>query len=382
MALSPHKASAQGSGTAAGAETTGAGGPAPTAQLLPNGQLIAQSTVLPTDIVPLPSSLERSSALENLQYGLYRRLPRRLYFNVNAETTFRLETNPFQYPTKRKLLSQFRSQLGPNPPTVDDLSGESSQLGKAGSNNVAFRVVPNVTVGWALTPYTSVYSNYFLLRDQLFRNSSLNTVAQSVSAGIQRRANLSRRTGLTLDGQFREFFQTKERPVFDFLPSITLSQTITPRMSAFASTLLQLRGRRYFQAPTKEIDPFYTVGLFYQHGLWTYSNSGTFVQNFRQPFGNNATVPINSYAFIVDFEVARRLSHRLSALQTFVRAEPVYNLHTHNRPGFAGMDFRLFWGVRMAFGKTPLSTDIEELRKQLQESEAVASPASSKSSGH
>jgi hypothetical protein len=338
-----------------------------------NGSLIAQSSVLPTDVIPLPASLQRTSSLERVQYNLYRRLPQRLYFNVNVETSFRFETNPYQYPKKRILLSQFQSETAGDALTDDQLTAENSALAKVGNRNAGFRVVPNITVGWALTPYTSVYGNYFLLRDVLLRNHDLSTTAQSLSYGLQRRINLTRGTQLTVDGQFREYYQTHTQPVFDFLPNMTLAQTITPRISAFLSAMLQLRGKRYFQAPTKEIDPFYTFGYFYQRGLWTYTNSGTLVQNFRQPFGHNATIPVDSYSIILDFEIARRLSRRYSAVQTFVRAEPIYNLHSQNRPGLAGTDFRLYWGVRVAFGKSPLSTDIEELRRQLRESEKVSS---------
>jgi len=33
------------------------------------------------------------------------------------------------------------------------------------------------------------------------------------------------------------------------------------------------------------------------------------------------------------------------------------------------MDYRLYWGTRVAFGKAALSGEVQNLRKQLQESE-------------
>src|SRR4030095_14428211 len=170
--------------------------------------------------------------------------------------------------------------------------------------------------------------------------------------------------------QARELYQLHQQPVFDFLPAATFSYILTPRTVLFANALLQLRGKRYFQAPTREIDPFYTFGFLHQRGGWAFSNTATFVQNFREPFRRNATIPVNNYSWILDFEVARRLVKQLPGLQAFVRAEPIYNFHSHNSACLAGVDFRLFWGLRFSLGKPALTAALEQIRQQLQEQEA------------
>jgi hypothetical protein len=143
---------------------------------------------------------------------------------------------------------------------------------------------------------------------------------------------------------------------------------------AYASTILQIRGRKYFQAPTREIDPFYTWGLMHQRGRWTFSASSTFVQNFRNQFGHQALLPINNYSMISDFEVARRIVPQLPGLQAFMRAEPIWNMHSHNHPGLAGMDFRLFYGLRFSVSKPSLTAGLQQLQQQIEEQEKEEAP--------
>ncbi|HEY9870819.1 MAG TPA: hypothetical protein V6D08_16765 [Candidatus Obscuribacterales bacterium] len=333
-----------------------------------NPRLIADSAVLPTDVITLPAA-RRSSRLDRFNFTLYQKLPPRFYYNASVETSFRLETNPFQFPTKRKLLAQFPPPALQPFLSVDQLEAQNAAIAQASAESVGFRVVPNIVAGWALAPNTRAYCNYFMLRDQLFRHPTLNTVVQSIGGGLQHSFMLTPKLELQADGQFRELYSSHSEPFFDFLPGLTLSYSVTPTLYTYVNALLQLRGDRFFQAPTKEIDPFYTVGLIYQRGLWAFSSSWVLNQNFREPFRRNATIPLDSYSIIADFEVSRRLPGHLSALQAFIRAEPIYNFHTNNTPGLSGMDFRLYWGLRAAFGKAALIGEVQNLRKQLQESE-------------
>ncbi|MBI4533877.1 MAG: hypothetical protein HY711_08000 [Candidatus Melainabacteria bacterium] len=334
-------------------------------------------TVLPTDVVPLPAAQERMSFGENLQLRVLQRLPARFYFNSSVETSFRYETNVFQFPTKRKFLSQI-FQTAP-PPVFRLLSTENQQriirtIEMANNDDMVFRVLPNVSGGWTVTPRTRVFANYFMIRDSLFHNTRLNTVIHSIAYGAQQDIPITRRGNLQLEFQARELYQLHSQPVFDFLPALTFSYILTPRMVVFANTLLQLRGKRYFQAPTREIDPFYTFGGLYQRGAWSFSSTATFVQNFREPFRANASIPQNNYSWILDFELARRLLKQLPGLQAFIRAEPIYNFHSHNRPGLAGVDFRLFFGLRFAVSKPPLTAALEQIRQQLEEQESAPPP--------
>ena len=327
------------------------------------------STILPTDVLPLPAVQNRLTFAENMQLRILQKLPSRFYFSSSVETSFRYETNPFQFPKKR----DFNRQLPP--PPIQALIGPQNQqairnvLKLVNSEDNVYRILPNVTAGFTITPHTRVFGNYFMIRDSLFKNIRLNTVIHSYAWGIQQDIPLGSRGNLQAEFQARELNQMHQHSVFDFLPALTASYVATPRTVLFANALLQLRGRKYFQAPTRELDPFYTVGGLYQKNGWSFSVSSTFVQNFRSQFRNRATIPVNNYAMISDFEIARRVSRQLPGLQAFVRAEPIWNMEAHNRPGLSGMDFRLFYGLRMSVTKPSLTAGLQQLKQQIEEQE-------------
>lgn len=353
--------------------TPGAGGTTPTFTA-PDVRGATPSTILPTDVLPLPAVQNRLSIGENFQLRMLQKLPSNFYFSGSCEASFRYETNPFQFPTKRKFLTQL-----PAPPVIRTLSAvQQGQIldliGFVNNDDMIFRCLPNVTGGFTLTPHTRVFANYFMIRDSIFNSIRLNTVIHSIAGGIQQDFPIGSRANVQAEMQFRELYQLHQQAVFDFLPGLTASYVATPQLVLFANALLQMRGKRYFQAPTKEIDPFYTWGALFQRNGWTFSASSTLVQNFREPFRGNATIPVNNYAFILDFEVARRLLKQFPGLQGFVRAEPIYNFHSHNRPGLAGMDFRLFFGMRMAVAKPSLMAGLQNLRDQIEEQETSPPP--------
>jgi hypothetical protein len=327
------------------------------------------SVILPTDVLPLPSVQNRLTFGENLQLRILQKLPASFYFTSSVESSFRYETNVFQFPTKRTLIRQLGGPATFRAASPQQQLQISQTLARASSEDVVFRVLPNVTAGFTLTPHTRVFGNYFMISDTLMRNHTLNTVINSYAGGIQQDFPIGRRANLQLEFQCRELTQSKVQPVFDYLPGITASVVITPRLVGFLNTLVQLRGKKPFQAPTREIDPFYTWGFLYQRGGWNFSASSTFVQNFREPFRRNASIPINNYAFICDFEVARRLVPAVPGLQAFVRAEPIFNFKSNNTPGLAGTDFRLFWGMRFAATKPSLTMGLQQLKQQIEEQE-------------
>jgi hypothetical protein len=348
------------------------------------------TTILPTDVLPLPTIQNRMTFGENLQLRVLQKLPARFFFSSTVETSWRYETNVFQFPKKsifvRQLATDNQGQYSfallnarvPNLPITPELSRQweqtSQQLAIVNREDRIFRVLPNINAGFQITPHTQVLCNYFMIRDSLWDNTRLNTTIQSIAAGIQHDHPLGQRANLQFQFQARELFQPHQQPVFDFLPGVTLSVVATPRTVLFVNALAQLRGKKYFQAPTKELDPFYTWGLLHQRGGWSFSASTTFVQNFREPFRHNATIPINNYSFISDFEVARRLFRQLPGMQAFIRAEPIWNMEAHNRPGLSGVDFRLYSGIRMSLTKPALTTALDSLRRQLEEQE-VAPPS-------
>jgi hypothetical protein len=328
-----------------------------------------QSTILPTDILPLPTTQNRLTFAENLQLRMLQKLPSNFYFSATAESSFRYETNVYQFPKKQTLLHQL-----PAPQEINQLPfPQQIQLvqlvARADSEDVVYRILPNITGGFTLTPRTRVFANYFMISDTLTRNKRLDTVIHSYAGGIQQDIPLGSRANLQAEFQFRELNQMHQQAVFDFLPGLTLSGVVTPRLVVFVNALAQLRGKKYFQAPTKEIDPFYTWGALYQRGGWNFSASTTFVQNFREPFRSNATIPVNNSSFISDFEVSRRIVPQVPGLQAFVRAEPIWNIQKHNRPGLSGVDFRLYMGMRMAVAKPSLMVGMKQMQEQIREQE-------------
>ncbi|HEY9786180.1 MAG TPA: hypothetical protein V6D17_12305 [Candidatus Obscuribacterales bacterium] len=328
------------------------------------------STVIPTDVVPLAGNEERQTFGENLQLRIMQKLPANLYFTSNTDTTFRIETNVFQTPTKRSVINHSGfAALG--------LAGKTRVLESlrfVSQEDQVFRVLPNTTLGWALTPHTRVYANYFMLRDSLFHNTELNTTIHSVGGGFQHDIPIGRRASLQFDFQGRELFQSQRDPLWDYLPNLTFSYLVNPKTIAFTSALLQLRGNKPFQAPTAEIDPFYSFGFVHRRGGWIFTNTATFLQNFREPFRRNAIIRVNSYSWVLDFEVARRLSKKVPGLFAFVRAEPIYNFHSKGVFGLSGMDFRFFYGLRLQLAKPALTATLRQIKEQLEEQEAEPPP--------
>lgn len=337
-------------------------------------QTVNPSTALPTDVVPLPESEGRNTFGERLQFKLLKKLPSRFYFLAVTETSLRDETNVYQTPTRRHMLRAASDGIPFALLTPIQQASVLKAASIASKNDGVFRVLPNVTAGWALTPKTRIFANYFLLRDQLFHQVAVNTLIESVGGAIQHDFQLGRRSNLQVTLQARELYQNKVHKVFDYLPGVTYSRVVTPRTVAFASALLQMRGKQFAVAPAREIDPFYSVGVVYQRGGWQFSHATTFLQNFRQPFGNNALIPVNNYAFVLDFEVARRVVKKVPGLQVFVRAEPIYNLHSHATPGLSGMDFRIFGGLRLTVSKPTLLAAEKNIKQQFQEHEVQPPP--------
>ena len=156
---------------------------------------------------------------------------------------------------------------------------------------------------------------------------------------------------------------------FDFLPNATLIRAFTPNSIAFASVLLQLRGGNYFVAPTREIDPFYTLGYVYRRGSWNLVVSDTLVTNFRNPPFNDSVPAQSNVSMIGDMEINRPVVKHMPSLVAFVRAEPIWNWDSHKAPGLSGFDFRLYGGLRFTMNKPSYYGAMDTLRKQIMESE-------------
>ena len=301
-------------------------------------RIAAQPTLpslVPTDVTPIGLGRERELLKPGPTFYLLQKLPSRMWLNGSVEVSQRGETNVFFTNSNKKA-------------------------------DYVFRVLPNLSVGYRILPRTSIYTNYFVLKDVFADHGRLSyPTTQSLAWGIRHEIPIRTRTNLQFDLQAREIWQASHFRQFDFLPGVTLTHVLNPSTIAFGNIQLQLRGKNYFCAPTREIDPFYTVGVLHRRGMWTFSAVDTFVCNFRN---GNAIPSQSNLSMIAQLEIARQVTKKVPGLVTFVRAEPVFNWASRGLPGISGFDFRIFGGLRYSFNKAATNVAMDQLRKQLKES--------------
>lgn len=293
--------------------------------------------IIPTDETPTHIGDEREQLVSPFKVRVLEHLPARLYLSAVTEVTNRFESN---------VLSTVN-----NP-----------------QRDYAFRALPNITIGYYLFPKTSIYTNYFLIKDVFANTGFLNrSTFQSVSGGLQHDRSLGKKTNLSLNYQIRELFQGDGLSQADMIPGFTLTHYFKPTLIGFFNGQLQMRSQYIFQGPTREIDPFYTAGLLYRRGEWAFTGTCTLVNNFRN---RNAVPPIPNSSIICDFEAARPVSRkRLPGLEVFARAEPIWNTQSHSAPGLSGFDFRIFGGLRYSIYKQSVYPELQYLKKQLKQQE-------------
>lgn len=300
---------------------------------------------LPTDVTPLIFSGERRLISRDLQFAILKRLPERMWFNSVTEISQRFESNP---------LFDRRHAVG----------------------DYVFRALPNVTLGYNIFKRTSVYTNYFVIKDVFARHNQLTfPTFQSLSLGLRQDIPVNNKINVQLDFQARELWQITHLNQADLLPAVNVTAAINPNLVAFASTLLQMRSRYFFQGATRELDPFYSVGFLWRRGKWIFTATDTFVTNFRSPPFHGSVPRQGNVTMIADFELSRPIS-TVPGLTSFVRAEPVWNWDSNNTPGLSGFDIRIFSGLRLAVGKPSYTATIEQIRDQIREYENETTPQS------
>jgi hypothetical protein len=119
----------------------------------------AQPSVTPDIDITIPRIRVRPPVSEPT-LKLYETLPAQFYFNMNGESSVRLETNPYQAP--------------------DSATGFTD-------STEALRFQGDVTLGYAFTPRTRAQLGYFVLNDRFnnYSPSRLDSTAQSLSATVE-----------------------------------------------------------------------------------------------------------------------------------------------------------------------------------------------------
>ncbi|MBS2007917.1 MAG: hypothetical protein JST01_12805 [Cyanobacteria bacterium SZAS TMP-1] len=295
-----------------------------------DGQLLAQANaasnasrdIVPIDLTPvrLPDRNTSFNGFDAFRTRTLTRLPGRVFFNFSLENSLRFEVNTFQ--TNRHYLS-----------------------------DMVYRVLPNITVGYALTPKTRIEANYFFLRDQYDkRNKQLSRNFQSVGGAINHDFHLTEKTTLTTGFMSRVLFiNTSHQPgiVFnDLLPSFLLTRRVNNGV-IYANVTGQIRFRDIC-AKFQEGDQFYTLGGAWRKNKWLYSADSTLVTNFGN---SNLRQGPNNQNIIMTFEAGRQI---LPWMTAFARAQPIFNIGANHSPGYAGFNFRIFGGLRADVGKPPI----------------------------
>lgn len=307
---------------------------------------------LPTDITPIRIRETKELFQPGPTLYMFQKLPARLWFNLNTEINQRYESNVYL-----------------------------TQHGHA--SDYVFRSFPNITVGYNMFGNTSIYSNYFVIKD-VYANSDHHNLTgpttQSVSMGLRNTKQIGHRTSLQFDFQARELWQQAGLHQADLIPGALITRVLTPHSIVFLNFQLQMRGRNYFVCPTRELDPFYTIGVVYNKGMWQFSAVDTYITNFRDPPFTGSIPQHGNVAMIADFEIARQISKKLPNVVAFLRAEPIFNWHSGGTPGISGFDFRLYSGIRFTLVKPSYASTMNQLKKELQTSSALPNTAGPNSS--
>ncbi len=294
--------------------------PQPDAESRFIAQAAAQnSSDSPVDLAPVKLP-ERTSAIfqtDQFKTGLLYKLPARMFIYSTTENSLREETNVFQTLHNNK-------------------------------SDMIYRVIPNVTVGYALTKTTRVSGNYFYLRDQYTHDAhTLSRNIHSFTGQINQDIPINEKTTLTAGMAGRQLLLSRSQPLSDLLPSVNLTRRVGSNAVLYGGVLGQIRFRNTL-GKFQEGDQFYTLGGIYRTPRWQFLWDNTFVTNFgnrRLRFGpNNANMIMTMEA---DYKISRKLP-----LVAFVRAQPIFNIGANEAIGFAGFNFRIFGGIRLDMNKS------------------------------
>jgi hypothetical protein len=291
---------------------------------------------LPTDITPIRINESKQLFEPGPSLYLFQKLPSRFWFNFSGEVNQRYETNVFL-----------------------------TQHGHSGA--YVFRTYPNITAGWNLFGNTSIYTNYFMIKD-VYSGSQHHALTapttQSLGYGLRNVHQFDRKTSLQTDFLVRELWQQRGLRQADMIPGALLTRVLNPHSIVFLNLQLQLRGHTQYEV-NREIDPFYTIGFVFQKGPWQFSAVDTFITNFRNPPFVGSVPMHGNVAMIADFEINRQITHKIPGMVAFLRAEPIWNWHSGGTPSISGFDFRLYSGIRLTFVKPSYASTMNQLKDEL-----------------
>lgn len=301
----------------AGLSLSSAGEATPIAQGLPH-----PDDVQPLDLTPIkiPERASAFSTFDSYKARLMYMLPARMFFSGVVENSIRLETNVFQTSSNQR-------------------------------QDLVYRVLPNVTAGYALNKRTRVGSNFFFFRDQYTaQNTPLSRNIYSVGIRADRDFPINERTAVTASLFCRELFFNIQRatpsPLSDIIPQIVITRRVGQRAVVYGSVLGQIRFTNMLDR-FQEGDQFYSFGVVYRRRPWLATFDTTFITNFGN---SNLRGGPNNQLFVLTAELARRLSN-IIPMSAFIRAEPIFNMGANSTPGFAGFNFRLYGGLRAEVAK-------------------------------
>jgi hypothetical protein len=322
--------------------------------LITNSQpvLLAQTPppgVLPTDATKGNFLQDQATVNPGVKLRILQKLPAPLWIQFSTELTNRLDTNVFL--TEKK----------PQPDMV-------------------FRTNPNLTLGYNVLSNTSVYVQYFCLKDcyTVHHRPLTEPITQSIAFGARHyftdpRFTFGGKVSTYADFQARELFQSKGLRQADLNPSFNVQYFATQRLFFFGYALLQMRSGQLFGGPQREMDPFYGLTAGYRRGPWYFSATDTFVTNFREPHFSYSVPAHGNVNTILDFEVDRQVP-KIPGLQVFVRAEPVFNWRSAGKTGLSGFDFRLYGGLRLSLYKQSYLAQMNQMKKALQQQDDGTNP--------
>lgn len=309
-------------------------GPAPTVQtdtsadapLGPNdiAQSVQSDTVGNTsdtrefDLTPvsLPRRNPSFNRMEGFQGSFVHALPPRLFFSALVDNSLRLETNVYQ--TK----NHYRQDM-------------------------IYRVLPNTVLGYALTRKTRVSANYFFLRDQYTKYANpLDRNFHSVGGQVDHDFYTSNKWQVTGSFFARALFTTPDEfsaQFFnDLLPSVSVIRNVGLGTRVYGTVLGQIRFREVL-SQFQEGDQFYSFGAVHNKNRWQFLGDFTLNNNFGN---SNLRQGHNNQVIILTEEVAYRLPKMPLPIEPYIRCQQIFNMGANSSPGYAGVNTRVFGGIR------------------------------------